>query len=347
MAAGRGTHCHLIWKELELTGVVSLFDTAQQREPAAAPDQDEIRRFVTDVESVASNISRVVVSSEERVQLALIGLFGQGHVLLEDLPGVGKTLLGKSIARSIDCDFKRVQFTPDLLPSDITGTTVYDMQSSQFRFVPGPIFANVVLADELNRAGPRTQSALLEAMAEFQVSVEGDVRKLPQPFLVIATQNMLESHGTFPLPDSQKDRFLVSMGMGMPTAEQEAEILLRSQHGMPEAQSIITGERVMEMQALVRRIEVSLPVRQYIVNLCRASRSHPDVSHGVSPRGGAALQRAAQCHAAFNGRSFATPDDVAIVAPHVMAHRLMMKPGFEESASEAVTEFAEATRVPA
>ena len=329
-----------------MTGVVSIFDSAQQ-DPAQAPAQDEIRRFVGDVESVASNISRVVVASGDRVRLALIGLFGQGHVLLEDLPGVGKTLLGKSIARSIDCEFKRIQFTPDLLPSDITGTTVYDMQSSQFRFVPGPIFANVVLADELNRAGPRTQSALLEAMAEFQVSVEGDVRKLPQPFLVIATQNMLESHGTFPLPDSQKDRFLVSMGMGMPSADQEAEILLRSQHGMPEAGAVMTGERVTEMQALVRRIEVSLPVRQYIVNLCRTSRSHPDVSHGVSPRGGAALQRAAQCRAAFDGRNFATPDDVAAVAPNVMAHRLMMKPGFEEAAAVAVAETIESTKVPA
>ena len=182
-------------------------------------------------------------TTPKTVYLSILGLLAEGHILLKDSPGVGKTLLGKTIAGAIACDFKRIQLTPDLLPTDITGTTVFDMKSSTFKFIPGPIFANIVLADEINRTGPRTQSALLEGMAEHQVSIEGDVMKLPSPFMVIATQNLSESHGTFPLPDSQKDRFMISMDMGLPSNEQEIEILTRSQHGMPEATPVITAER--------------------------------------------------------------------------------------------------------
>jgi MoxR-like ATPase len=255
---------------------------------------DELQQFATDVKRLTDNISTVVVTGGLTVQLVLMGLFSEGHILLEDLPGVGKTLLAKTLARSIDCDFKRIQFTPDLMPSDITGTSVVDLQSARFDFIEGPIFANIVLADEINRTGPRTQSALLEAMAERQVSVEGEVRPLPSPFMVIATQNLQESHGTFPLPDSQLDRFMVSMNMGLPSRDDEAEILRRSQHGMPEPQVLVTEERVREMQSVTSRVDVAMPVRQYIVDVIASTRTAESVDYGVSPRGGAALQRAAQ-----------------------------------------------------
>lgn len=316
-------------------------------EAAPSPGPAEIDRFARDIEKLAANVSRVVVASDATVRLALVGLFSEGHVLLEDLPGVGKTLIAKTIAQSVDCDFKRVQFTPDLLPTDITGTSVFDMQAARFEFVPGPIFSNVVLADEINRTGPRTQSALLEAMAECQVSVDGAVKLLPRPFMVIATQNLSESHGTFPLPDSQKDRFLVSMGIGLPTPEQEAEILVRSQHGMPSAVPVLSAERVVEMQSQVRRVDVALPVRQYIVNVVNATRNAPGVEYGVSPRGAAALQRAAQCRAAFEGRSFVVPEDVRALAQNVMAHRISVGPDGDVPPDQIVQDALERVKVPA
>ncbi len=296
---------------------------------------------------MATNIASVVVTSHRTVRLALIGLFAEGHILLEDLPGVGKTLLAKTLARSIDGDFKRVQFTPDLLPSDITGTTVFESHTGKFQFVAGPVFCNVLLADEINRTGPRTQAALLEAMAEAQVTVDGSLRSLPRPFVVIATQNLTESHGTFPLPDSQKDRFLISMGIGMPTPAQEAEILKRAQHGTPSAQPVLSTGRVLEMQALVRSVEVSRPVREYMVNVLRAIREHSGVTYGASPRGGTALQRAAQCLALFNARPFVIPEDVREMATNVLAHRLILKPGASVSDREAVVEALSTVPVPA
>lgn len=310
------------------------------------PAEAEIKILAKDVGKLTSMVSSVVVAPEKTVRLALLGLFAQGHVLLEDLPGVGKTLVGKTIARSIACEFKRIQFTPDLLPSDITGTTVFDMRASQFNFVAGPIFANIVLADEINRAGPRTQSSLLEAMAEFQVSVDGEVKLLPEPFMVIATQNFAESHGTFPLPDSQKDRFLISIGIGLPSAQDEVEILVRSVHGMPEASPVISASRVREMQRTVMSVDVSTAVREYIVNIARATRQHPAVRTGLSPRGGAALQRAAQGWAAFVGRGFVTPADVSEIAGNVVAHRLMMSGGNDISPDEVVAESVESVPVP-
>jgi MoxR-like ATPase len=296
---------------------------------------------------MASNLASVVVTSQETVRLALVGLFSEGHILLEDLPGVGKTLLAKTLARSIDGDFKRVQFTPDLLPSDITGTTVFEMHTGKFQFVAGPVFCNVLLADEINRTGPRTQAALLEAMAESQVTVDGQLRQLPRPFFVIATQNFSESHGTFPLPDSQKDRFLISMGIGLPTPEQESEILLRAQQGVPEAQPVLSTERVIEMQDLVRRVEVSTPVREYIVHVLRSTRQHEAVSYGASPRGGAALQRAAQCCALLNARHFVAPEDVSEMARSVLPHRLILKPGVAMSEPEVVEDVLGRVPVPA
>ena len=268
-------------------------------------------------------MSEVVVTSDRTLRFALLGLFAQGHVLLEDLPGVGKTLLAKTIAGSISGRFTRIQFTPDLLPTDITGTSVFDMRNNQFEFVPGPIFANVVLADELNRSGPRTQSALLEAMGEQQVTVDGTARLLPRPFMVIATQNLVESYGTFPLPNSQMDRFMVSTSVGLPTPDQELEILARSEHGSTEVEPVLSPDDVVEMQDLVRQVSVAAPVKEYMVRLVGATRELPSVVAGVSPRGAVTLLRAAQAWAAFEGRDFVVPEDVKEVAPEVLAHRLI------------------------
>lgn len=327
-----------------MSNVVQISDALSTEGPLA---EATVKILAKDVEKLAGMVSSVVVAPEKTVRLALLGLFAQGHVLLEDLPGVGKTLIGKTIARSIACDFKRIQFTPDLLPSDITGTTVFDMRASQFNFVAGPIFANIVLADEINRAGPRTQSSLLEAMAEFQVSVDGEVKLLPEPFMVIATQNFAESHGTFPLPDSQKDRFLISIGIGLPSPRDEVEILERSVHGMPEASPVISASRVREIQRTVMSIDVSTAIREYIVNIARATRQHPAVNTGLSPRGGAALQRAAQGWAAFAGKGFVAPGDVSEIAGSVIAHRLMLSAGNDISPEEVVAEAVDSVPVPA
>ena len=328
-----------------MSGVLtSIQEAGEAQRPLEAA---EVVCFADDIEALAANVSRVVVASEDTVKLALLSLFCQGHVLVEDLPGVGKTLIAKTIAQSIDCDFKRVQFTPDLLPTDITGTSIFDMRAMRFEFVPGPVFSNIVLADEINRTGPRTQSALLEAMAEYQVSVDGVVKPLPRPFMVIATQNLAESHGTFPLPDSQKDRFLLSMGIGLPTRDQEAEILIRSQFGIASATPVMTAGRVVEMQALVLRVDVAASVRQYIVNIVNATRDARGVEYGVSPRGAAALQRAAQCRAAFEGRSFVIPEDIRALALNVMAHRISIGADSDTPPEDIVLGALDQVKVPA
>jgi MoxR-like ATPase len=282
--------------------------------------------FQEQVGLLVDQVSRVVVTSPKHLRLALLGLFAQGHILLEDLPGVGKTLLAKTIAACIDGRFARIQFTPDLLPSDITGTSVFDMRQQTFQFVPGPIFANVVVADELNRAGPRTQSALLEAMSESQVSADGVAKPLPRPFVVIATQNLIESSGTFPLPNSQLDRFMISMTLGLPTPEQELEILRRSQHGLPQVVPVFTTGQVVALQELVMQVVAAAPVQRYIVNLAAASRACDYLAVGVSPRASAALLRACQGWAAFAGRSFVVPEDVQEMAPYVWGHRVLLRP---------------------
>ena len=286
---------------------------------------DDMDFFRERFEKLQANVASVVVTSPRNLRFALLGLFAQGHVLLEDLPGVGKTLLAKTIAQSIDGVFCRIQFTSDLLPSDITGTSVFDVKNQTFDFIPGPIFANVVVADELNRAGPRTQSALLEAMAERQVSADGTVRPLPRPFLILATQNNIEKHGTFPLPNSQLDRFMISMSLGLPTPEQEMEILHRSEHGVSHVDPTLTPADVIEMQETTLRVEVAMPVKQYIVNLAGESRQRSDISVGVSPRGSAALLWACQAWAAFDGRPFVIPEDVQELAPYVWGHRIIVE----------------------
>ena len=285
-------------------------------------------QFQNQMNTLLSHISKVVVISQDNLKLALLGLFAQGHLLLEDLPGVGKTLLAKTIAASLDGTFSRIQFTPDLLPSDITGTSVFDLRDQSFEFAAGPIFANVVVADELNRAGPRTQSALLEAMAEGQVSADGDTMPLPRPFFTVATQNLVETHGTFPLPNSQLDRFLVSMALGLPSPDEEMEILRRWEEGRPletPASPVLTTQEVVEMQATVRRVAVTQPVKQYIVNLAAASRQEANFAQGISPRGSAAMLRASQAWAAFAGRDFVVPEDIQDLAVHVWGHRIVVR----------------------
>lgn len=279
------------------------------------------------IESLSANIRSAVVVEPEKLRFILAALIARGHLLLEDVPGIGKTLVAKSLAKSLAADFKRVQCTPDLLPSDITGSSLYDQQHQEFVFVPGPLFAHIVLVDEINRATPRTQSSLLEALAEGQVTCDGVTRALAQPFFVIATQNPVETAGTFPLPEAQLDRFLFSLNLGYPDPEAELLILEREEHADPldTLQPVLTLDDILQLQAAALRVEVARSVKEYIVRLVGATRGHPEVILGVSPRGGVAVQRAAQAIALLHGRDFVIPDDVKAVAPSVMAHRLMTR----------------------
>ena len=303
-------------------------------------------RFERNAEALEGNISRTIVASEESVRFVMLGMVTQGHILIEDTPGVGKTLMAKTLAQSIDGIFARVQCTPDLLPSDITGTSVFNMHDREFEFKRGPVFANVLVADEINRASPRTQSALLEAMSEFQVTADGRMHPLPRPFMVVATQNMAESHGVFPLPDSQLDRFLISMSLGLPTSDQEIEILTRAEHGLQQASPVLTVDDIIQMQETVRAVAVALPIKEYLVNLANDSRSHPLIQRGVSPRGTVLLQQAAQGWAAFEGRDYMVPEDVKRVAPLVLSHRIALRPGSDASAAEMVHELLDHVPVP-
>jgi MoxR-like ATPase len=277
---------------------------------------------------ILDNVERVIVGKRHVTELVLAALLCQGHVLLEDVPGVGKTMLARSIAKSIGGEFRRVQFTPDLLPSDITGLSFYNQKLGEFQFRPGPVFANILLADEVNRATPRTQSALLEAMEERTVTIEGDTMQLPRPFLVLATENPVELEGTFPLPEAQLDRFLLRIKIGYPNAQEEEEMLVRLQHQHPiETLDAVTNpEALMTAMAAVRDIHVEPELRSYISGVARATREHEAVGLGVSPRGTLALFRATQAYAALRGRDYAEPDDVKRVSHAVLAHRIIISP---------------------
>ncbi len=276
---------------------------------------------------IEQNIHRVIVGKERVVRLAAAGLVAGGHVLLQDLPGTGKTMLARALATSVGGTFRRIQCTPDLLPSDITGSSIFNQKDRTFEFVPGPIFANVVLADEVNRATPRTQSALLEAMAEAQITVEGTTRTLERPFFVVATQNPAEFHGTYPLPESQLDRFILAAEMGPPTQAEAMEVLARREHGDPIAdlQAVVDISEVIELQDACLRVVAAPAIRTYIVSLLDAIRARPDVTMPASMRSGVYLQRAAQAWALFEGRDFVLPDDVKLLAIPVLAHRLGMR----------------------
>jgi MoxR-like ATPase len=274
------------------------------------------------------NIQKVIVGKDEVIDLALIAMLTNGHLLLEDVPGTGKTTLAKTIAASLGCTFHRIQFTPDLLPSDVTGIYFYNQKKQEFEFRPGPIFAQILLADEINRATPRTQSALLEAMQERQVTVDIATHELPRPFLVLATQNPVELEGTFPLPEAQLDRFLMKIAIGYPSASEENDLLLRFERQDPleTLEKVVEPTEVMTMQTDVRAVRVEESVRQYVVNICRATRSHEDIALGASPRATMALYHTSKARAAIHGRDFVIPDDVKQLAPYVLTHRLAVNP---------------------
>lgn len=278
--------------------------------------------------ALTHNIQKVLVGKEKVVELALIVILCEGHLLIEDVPGIGKTTLAKAIARSLDCSFARIQFTPDLLPSDINGISYFNQGSQTFEFRPGPILKQIVLADEINRATPRTQSALLEAMQERTVTVDGTTHVLPRPFLVLATQNPIELEGTFPLPEAQIDRFMLRISLGYPSAEEEHEILLRHRGVDPleTLEPVASPDTLLENQKAVRDIAVEDSVRDYIVKVIQATRNHPAIELGVSPRGSLALYRTAQALAAIRDRTFVIPDDVKYLAPFVLTHRLIISP---------------------
>jgi len=277
---------------------------------------------------VIGNVDQVIVGKRQAVELVLVALLCRGHVLLEDVPGTGKTVLAKSIARSIGCSFKRIQFTPDLLPSDVTGVSIFNQQSREFEFRPGPVFAQIVLADEINRATPRTQSALLEAMEERQITVDGVTYALPSPFIVLATQNPIEYEGTFPLPEAQLDRFLLRLHLGYPERHDEIAILKRQRqaHPLDSLQPVADIDELLRLQSTITEVYVDDLIEEYIVALVTATRHHEDVYLGASARGSLALYRTAQARAAIRGHDFVTPDDIKALAGAVLGHRMIINP---------------------
>jgi MoxR-like ATPase len=298
------------------------------------------------IEELLSNIEKVIVGKREPACLLLTAVLCEGHALIEDVPGIGKTQLAKSLAASLDCSFRRLQFTPDMLPGDITGSHVFNQQTAQFEFRPGPIFANVLLADEINRATPRTQSALLEAMEERQVSVDGVTMPLPRPFLVVATQNPIELEGTFPLPEAQLDRFLLTIRIGYPGEEDEKEILLRFAAGdpLPSLRAVAGAGTVADWQRSRGTVLVEDEVRNYLLHLVRATRNHPDIELGASPRAGLALYRACQARALLEGRDYVIPDDVKLLIEPVLAHRIIPSSAARLRGSSARSVLAEICR---
>jgi len=282
----------------------------------------------TIAEKVINNVEKVIIGKHEEIKLTLVGLLCRGHLLIEDVPGVGKTMLARSIAQSIGCTFRRIQFTPDLLPSDVTGVTVFNQKTREFEFRPGPVMAQIVLTDEINRATPKTQSALLEAMQERQVTVDGVTYPIPEPFLVLATQNPIEYEGTFPLPEAQLDRFMMRISLGYPSPEDEVSILDSQQytHPVETLGQVIDAQELLDAQEKVKEVYVDPLIKEYIVTLVNATRRHPDTYLGASPRGSLALYKTGRARAAILGRDYVIPDDVKALAMLALAHRLIVSP---------------------
>jgi len=289
---------------------------------------DQLAWFDERYRAIVENIERVIQGKRDAIELVVTSLVSEGHVLIEDVPGVGKTLLAKSLARSIDCSFQRIQFTPDLLPSDVTGVSVWSREKGSFTFRPGPAFANVLLGDEINRASPKTQAALLEAMEERQITVDGETRPLDAPFIVIATQNPIEHEGTYPLPEAQLDRFMMRVTMGYPDRGKELEMLqTHGEHSsFVDLKPVVHAEDVIRMASIAREIHVADVLRGYLIDLAEATRANPDILLGASPRATLYLQRAARTVAAADGRDYATPDDAKAILTSVLSHRLILRP---------------------
>jgi MoxR-like ATPase len=288
----------------------------------------DVQKFVA---PLIENVEQVIIGKRQAIEFILVALLCEGHVLLEDVPGSGKTMLARSIAASLGINFKRIQCTPDLLPNDITGVSIFNQKSGEFEFKPGPIFVNILLADEINRATPRTQAALLEAMQEQQVTVDGVTRDLPRPFLVLATQNPIEYEGTFPLPEAQLDRFLMRLSVGYPSRMEERQILVNlwREHPITKLGKVVDGQELSALQKRVWDVNVDTTLQDYIVDLAKATREHPDLSLGVSPRGSLALLKGAQALAAIRGRDYVVPEDIKLLVPLTLAHRLILKPEAE------------------
>ncbi len=312
------------------------------------PTQNIAVSSATTIRALMDSIQGAVVIDEQKLELILAAFLAGGHVLLEDIPGIGKTMVAKAIATSMHANFKRVQCTPDLLPSDITGSAIYNQRDQQFEFLEGPLFANIVLVDEINRASPRTQSSLLEAMAEGQVTSDGNTRQLPSPFFIIATQNPIEMAGTFPLPEAQLDRFLIMLNLGYPDYDDEVSILEREEHTNPldNLTPLLTMEDIVTLQKKVRDVDVVRQLKEYIVQLNQATRTHPDVVLGISPRGGVAMQRCAQALALIRGRDFVTPDDIKTALHAVGKHRLLTRDRKPDTALTVLDDVLNTVRVP-
>ena len=330
--------------------MTALFDQPPGAQPPPPPGTPR-KTFASLFEAITSNVAQVVHGKREAIDLAVMCLLAEGHLLIEDVPGVGKTSLAKALAASIDCTWKRVQFTPDLLPTDLVGVSVLQRATETFVFQPGPLFANIVLADEINRASPKTQSALLEAMEERQVSAEGRTYALPAPFMVAATQNPVEQEGTYRLPESQLDRFLMRLSLGYPGRAAELSILdtQGAATALQQLQPVVTAEEVLAMSDAVRSVHLADALKAYLVDIAETSRAHQGLALGLSPRATLQLARATRSRAAANGRDFATPDDVKAVGPSVPAHRVMVRPDAASrglTAEWAVHEILESVPVP-
>ena len=302
-------------------------------------------------ERLMGNVEKVIVGKSEVIRLTVIGMLCQGHLLIEDVPGTGKTMLAKSLARSIGGSFNRIQFTPDMLPSDVTGVSMFNQKTGEFEYRPGPVMANIVLTDEVNRATPKTQSALLEAMEERQVTVDGVTHALPRPFMVQATQNPIEYEGTFPLPEAQVDRFLLRVRLGYPAIEDEIRILERQRyrHPIDQLEQVCSVDELMQMQEAIKDVYMSIALKRYIVDLSNQTRQHEEVYLGASPRGSLALYRTSQARAAMNGRDYVLPDDIKFLAVPTLAHRVILGPGArlrDISAQQIVEEILSALPVP-